>query len=137
MAAADAATFQKQLTAAGCGNAFTPLSPVVFVRGNETIQFNRFLVDQANRLAKQEQRSTGNWPGQIAPDGWSIKGGPNAPLPFAGIDIRYDYIDEERVSKIVSDRIAQMLLSGFGTDDIIIFGDQLERRQISDGGEVI
>jgi hypothetical protein len=137
MAAADAASFQAQLVTVGCASSITPSSPVMFVRGNEVIQFNRFLVEQANELAKQEQRAPGNWPGQIVPDGWSIQVGHNVPLPFAAIDIRYDYIDEERASKIVSDRIAEMLLLGFGTDDIIIFGDQLERRQIAGDGKVL
>ena len=32
--------------------------------------------------------------------------------------------------KITSDRIAELILSGFGENDIIIFGDQLEGRKI-------
>jgi hypothetical protein len=50
----------------------------------------------------------------------------------------YDIDTEVIPITVTSDRIAELLLAGFGDDDIIIFGDQIERRQIDpETGEIL
>jgi hypothetical protein len=66
----------------------------------------------------------------IPSDGWSIQVDHNPPIRFEGIIVTFD-MDEERHSiEVVSKRVAELILSGFGGADLIIFGDQLERHTI-------
>jgi hypothetical protein len=39
--------------------------------------------------------------------------------------------------EITSERIAEMILTGLGADDILIFGDPLQRRKIDSATEEI
>jgi hypothetical protein len=73
----------------------------------------------------------------IPPDGWLIQINGNPPIPFDGIKVQFEVDEERHTTEIVSDRVAELILAGFGQDDIIIFGDQIERRSIDPAsGEV-
>jgi hypothetical protein len=49
-----------------------------------------------------------------------------------------DVRKHEREIVVTSGRVAELILSGFGDADIVIFGDQLERRKINpETGEVL
>jgi len=62
----------------------------------------------------------------------------NPPIPFEGIVVKFDVDEERHTLEMVSTRIAELVLSGFGADDIIIFGDQIERHAIDpDTGRVL
>lgn len=103
--------------------------PVYFVRGSERIQFNDFLtlkMRAAMRAAKAHESHTVSVP----PDGWSIQVDNGVLIPFDAIQVEFEMDEQIHQIKTTSDRIAELILSGFGESDVIIFGDQLERRTI-------
>ncbi len=61
----------------------------------------------------------------------------NSPLPFDGIIVTFDVDEQRHQFEVVSQRVAELILSGFGDADLIIFGDQIERYTIDPStGEV-
>jgi Restriction endonuclease len=103
--------------------------PVFFVRGADRIRFTDFLSEEVNNRPATKNES-GRWEVRTPPEDWSLQV-ENGPL------ISFDYIittygvDTQTIpTKVTSDRIAELFVTGLGEDDIIIFGDQLERRKI-------
>jgi len=129
-------SFASELAAAGIDQGFRSDTPVHFVKNEERIQFNEYLTKAANVDADNHSRGEGNWSMRLPQDGWqlSVANGPG--IDFAGVAINYTLIDQTRVTEIVSDRIAELILTDFGATDLIIFADQLERHQIQPNGEV-
>jgi len=99
--------------------------PVYVTRGNEKQHINTYLTAHMNDAMH---------PGgpkalriAIPADGWQIQVDGNTPIPFQGVVIEFE-VDEESVTfDVVSQRVAELILSGFGSGDVIIFGDQIER----------
>jgi hypothetical protein len=111
------------------------VDPVFMVKNQERIHFNEFMTAHMNKAiplkATPDRASV-----RVANDGWKIEIRGTPPLSFDHVDIAFDVHKHER--EIVASRVAELILSGFGDADIIIFGDQLERRKInSETGEVI
>src|SRR5262249_11366136 len=114
--------YAAELAAIGVTDGARNDDPVFFVRGSERRQFNEFLTARMNdAIAPAGPKVI-----RIAmpADGWEIQVNQNAPIPFKGIVVNF-HVDEERHSiEVTSQRIAELVLSGFGASDIIIFGDQ-------------
>src|SRR5271165_540063 len=53
------------------------------------------------------------------------------PISFDRVEISFDIQQNEMESVLTSSRVAELLLAGFGEADLIIYGDQLERRKIN------
>jgi hypothetical protein len=66
----------------------------------------------------------------IPPDGWSIQVANNPPIAFNGIVGTFDVDEERQTNEVVSQRVAELILSGFGSADLVIYGDQIEPRTI-------
>jgi hypothetical protein len=113
--------------------------PAYLVRGAEHVHINDFLSEQMNKngaipvnTAKDKMKVS------VPSDGWLMQIGDSAPIAFDSIDLSFDVHKEEIVQEITSSRVVELILSGMGSDDMIIFGDQLERRKINaETGEVI
>jgi hypothetical protein len=123
-----------ELASVGADSGIHGIHPVFFVRGSERCQFNVFVEQRAqDALMRTRKRAEIT----ILPEGWSIQVNNNPPLRFDRIVIGFD-IDELQFSiYVTSHRIAELILSGFGAADLIIFGDQIERLAIDpDTGEV-
>jgi hypothetical protein len=122
---------------AGLNGGVSIADPVYFVRGSERFQFNDFVTSKmrtAMQAAKPHETRTVSVPS----DGWSIQVGNGVLIPFVAIQVTFEMDDQIHQIKISSDRIAELILSGFGEDDIVIFGDQLERRKIDpDTGTIL
>lgn len=131
------AGFARELAANGIGEVFRSDDPVFLVKGGERIQFNHFLTQAANADADAKGHLAGEWKMQLPADGWQLSVGTGLGIDFAGIVLRYTLVDESEVSEIVSDRIAELILTDLGTADMIVFADQLERHQIGSDGEVL
>jgi len=125
---ADAHRFQAELATLGSPQGFQLSDPIFVVRGNEREHINTFLTSRMNDAMK---------PGgpkaltvKVPSDGRAIEIAGNQPIPFKGVIVDFD-VDEETVTfDIVSQRIAELILSGFGASDLIIFGDQIERHSV-------
>ena len=109
--------------------------PVFFVNDEKQEQFCSFLT---NRVTQPEL-----WPitsqGKLAmpANGWRIQIQNMAPIVFKGIILDVVEEREQEVLNIVSNRVADLILSGFGDKDLIIFGDQLERFKINPESGVV
>jgi hypothetical protein len=130
-----------QFTAAtqrlGITNGIHNYHPVFFVRGSERIGFTDFLSAEVNN-GNAVKTDTGRWEVRTQPNCWALQIENDPPIPFDMIVTSYDIDTEVIPITVTSDRIAELLLAGFGDDDIIIFGDQIERRQIDpETGEIL
>jgi hypothetical protein len=110
---------------------------VFMVKGQERVHFNRFLTERMNKSIP-----FANTPDKmnirVDSDGWRIEVAGYDPVGFDRLDLTFDVHKNERQSAITSARMAELILSGFGDDDVIIFGDQLERHKIDpNSGEVL
>jgi hypothetical protein len=125
----------EQLEAIGVKGGFRNTDPVFFVRNGETHHFNAFIAKRMNdaiRAAGPKALEI-----TIPPDNWLIQIDKNAPIPFEGISISFGVDEELHKIEIVSNRVAELIVTGFGEADIIIFGDQIESRSIDpETGEV-
>jgi hypothetical protein len=106
------------------------------LRGGDRRQFNEFLT------ARMNDAITPAGPKVIRiampADGWEIQVSQNAPIPFLGIVVNFDVDEQRHAIEATSQRIAELVFSGFGASDIIIFGDQIERHSIDrDTGTVV
>jgi hypothetical protein len=111
--------------------------PVFFVRGNDRIQFTKFLSDEVNK-----RRATRNAAGRLEivtlPDGWKIQVESGPLVSFDSITTTYELDTEMVPITITSNRIAELIVKGLGDHDIFIFGDQIEGRKIdADTGEIL
>ena len=99
------------------------------VRNEEKVPFNEFM----------SKFVLGAIPLKVTPDkasvrvlsqGWKIQIKDAPSITFEHVDISFEIRQNERTVEVTSNRIAELLLSGFGNSDLIIFGDQLEGRKI-------
>jgi hypothetical protein len=103
--------------------------PVFFVRESSRIDFTTFLSEEVRKRPATKNES-GRWEIKTPSDGWSLQV-ENGPLVlFDCIVTTYDSHIESIPIKATSDRIAELIVTGLREDDIIIFGDQIERRKI-------
>jgi hypothetical protein len=121
--------YQSELAAIGVTGGMRNTDRAYFIRGKERVQFNEFLTARMNDAIGP----TGSKAIRIAvpADGWQVQIDRNDPIPFDGIIVNFDVDEESHSLEITSNRIAELVLSGFGGCDIIIFGDQIERRSIN------
>ncbi|MEA2840995.1 MAG: hypothetical protein QOF41_2325 [Methylobacteriaceae bacterium] len=109
---------------------------VYMIRGTERVHFNRFMsaeMSKAIPLTENRDKLTIKVPS----NGWEIAISGEAPISFDYAEITYDITRIEQESVVTSRRVAELILSGFGDADVIVFGDQLETRKIDpDTGEV-
>src|SRR5262249_30938929 len=117
----DQRQFVAELTAINVREGVRNTDPVFFVRGGQQHQFNSFLSERMNAAITH---STPNAIRITIPyDGWLLRVDQNSPIHFESIVVDFQ-VDEERLTtQIVSQRVAELVLSGFGFSDLIIFGD--------------
>jgi hypothetical protein len=129
--------FASELAAIGIQRGIHKVHPVYFVKGDERVQYTDFLSKELNQR-KAIKNAEGRWEVVTPPEGWSLQ---VADGPLVQFDYMKTSFDEHTLTvpiRVTSDRIAELLLTGLGDDDIIIFGDQLERRKIDpESGEIL
>jgi hypothetical protein len=94
------------------------------VKNQERIHFNEFMTSHMNKAILLKDASD-KASVRVANDGWKIEIRGTPPLSFDLVDIAFDVLKHEREIVVTSRRVAELILSGFGDADIIIFGDQL------------
>jgi hypothetical protein len=111
--------------------------PVFFVRGSDRIRFTDFLSEEVNKRPATKNES-GRWEVKTPSDGWSLQVESGPLISFDYIITTYDVDTQSIPINVTSDRIAELVVTGLGEDDIIIFGDQIERRKIdATSGEIL
>jgi hypothetical protein len=120
--------YARELAAIGISEGARNTDPIFFVRGAERHQFNEFLTSQMNDAIKP----AGPRAIQITvpSDGRQIQVDQNLPIPFRGLVVNFDVDEETHTLEVTSERVAELILSGMGNGDMIIFGDRIERRSI-------
>lgn len=73
----------------------------------------------------------------VDPAIWSLQVGQQASVTFSRLEfkVRPPRVLTEKI-EVVSDKIAELILKGFGNHDIVVFDEQLKRMTIDKGGEV-
>jgi hypothetical protein len=113
------------------------LQPVFFVRGNDRIQFTNFLSDEVNKR-RATRHAAGRWEIVTPPDGWRLQVASGPLVPFDSITTTYDLDTQMIPIAVTSNRIAELIVTGLVDHDMIIYGDQIERRKIDpDTGEIL
>lgn len=110
------------------GGVKSGVHPVYFVREGERQHFNEFLSARINAAVKPAGGRAIRI--MIPPDGWRIQIDQNAPFEFDGIEVAFDVDEQRHTFEVTSKRIAELVLSGFGTSDIIIFDHQIRGHSI-------
>lgn len=111
--------------------------PVYFARDGERVQFTEFLSNEVNKRGAAKN-SVGRWEIRTEPDGWSLQVEDGPLISFDEIVTTFEVDTQTIPIEITSDRIAELMVTGLQEDDIIIFGDQLERRKIDpETGEIL
>lgn len=120
--------FQSACNAAGIKNGIHLNDDAWFLLPDGTRRhFNDVLSEEMRRAIGWNQRGLARV--AIKPEGRRLYIA-GTEVPYQGFVINFT-IDEEKLRReIVSNRTAELLLSGFGESDIIIFSDQIERRKI-------
>jgi hypothetical protein len=111
--------------------------PIYVVRDKEKVQFNEFIRKHASgAVASKDAPHKASV--RVLSQGWKIQIKEAPPIAFDHVDISFDIRQNEMTLDVISNRIAELLLSGFGDHDLIIFGDQLGGRKIDPiNGKVI
>ena len=127
---------RQERSAHGIGEGVHRDDPVYVVKGNDRQHFNEFVTSRMNDAIQMSNPQTVRI--TIPADGWELKIAENPPMPFLGFIVSFSVDEERHTREIVSSRIAELIVSGLGGSDIIIFGDQIGRHQIDpDTGKVI
>lgn len=121
--------FAQECARIGISGGVSVADPVYFVRGTDRIQFNEFLTSQM-RAAMAAATGTETQEISIPTDGWTLQVDGGTQIQFDAIKVNFQMDSQTHQIVVTSQRIAELILSGFGKDDIVIFGDQLERRVI-------
>ena len=121
--------YQSHLQAAGVNDEGIGIyDPVYFVRDNKREQFCEFISSRVG----QSDLWTITKGGRLAmpANGWKLQVESGPFIDFKGIILDVRQEQEEEVLEIVSNRVAELILSEFTDTDLVIFGDQLERYNI-------
>jgi restriction endonuclease len=137
MSEANKDLFASECQRAGITGGVHVIHPVFVVRGAERHQFTAFLSDKVNGNPATKLQS-GHYEVKTPLEGWSLQV-ENGPLvPFDLITTTYEMDVQKTKIEITSERIAEMILTGLGEHDILIFDDQLQRRKIdAETGEIL
>ena len=129
--------FLSQLQAAGVSNEGIAIhDPVYFVSDQRREQFCEFISFRVN----DDDLWTVTKNGRLAMPAkeWRLQVADGQLIDFKGIIIDIRKEQEEEVLEVVSNRVAELILSEFADTDLVIFGDQLERFKIAaETGEVL
>lgn len=111
----------------GIGDDIRSYHPVFFVRGADRVRFTDFIYEAVNRRPATKNEA-GRWEVRTPSVGWSLQLENGPLISYDGIVTTYD-IDIKSIPIKVAP-IAELIVSGLGDDDIIIFSDQLKRQKI-------
>jgi hypothetical protein len=129
--------FAAQCAQLGIGGGIHHFHPVFFVRGSDRVRFTDFLSTEVNKR-RPTKNEFGRWEVKTLPDGWSLQVDTGPLVPFDYIVTTYDVHSQKIPIEVTSDRIAELVMVGLRDDDIIVFGDQIERRKIdATTGEIV
>jgi len=117
------------LSTVGIADGVHDTDPVFFVRSGKSEQFNTFLTRKMNDAINRTNPDTIQI--KIPAEGWSIKVGNNLPMSFKGIIVTFGVDEEKHTIEVTSNRVAELILSGLGSVDLIIFGDQIKKYKIN------
>lgn len=128
--------YQSHLRAAGVSNEGIAIhDPVYFIRDQQREQFCEFISSRVGQNDLWKITKDGRL--AMPANGWKLQVESGSFIDFKGIVLDVREEQEEETLEIVSNRVAELILSGFADTDLIIFGDQLETYKIDAGsGEV-
>jgi Restriction endonuclease len=136
LATAERKSFVDEAAAEGVSSSpITGESPVYLVSDTEQVQVLEFFDREANKLAPPASPTLREI--NLDPAVWRIRIAENAPRVFTRFKFVFRAVPilTHRL-EISTNRVAELILKGFGDDDIIIFADQLQRAKIDSEGHV-
>jgi Restriction endonuclease len=111
-------------------------SPVYFVSETEQVQVLEYMEGEAKKLPLPTSSTLHEI--RMDPAVWRIRIGLNAPHAFTRFTtFLRTFPILTQLLQVGFDRVAELILKGFGDDDIIIFADQLKRAKIDSAGHVV
>ena len=131
ISAEDNDIYQSNLRDAGVSKeGVGPFDPVYFVNDSQKEQFCSFLYHRVHQAELWKTTPKGSL--AMPANNWKLQVEDNPPIVFQGtiLDVRKER-DEETLN-ITSDRVAELILSGYDDHDLVIFGDELERFTIDE-----
>ena len=131
ISAEDNDIYQSNLRDAGVSKeGVGPFDPVYFVNDSQKEQFCSFLYHRVHQAELWKTTPKGSL--AMPANNWKLQVEDNPPIVFQGtiLDVRKEH-DEETLN-ITSDRVAELILSGYDDHDLVIFGDELERFTIDE-----
>jgi hypothetical protein len=118
----------------------TYVDPVFMVKGEYREPLTTF-IDDCSRDKERNERlpsASDKVTLRIRSDGWRLEINNHSPISFNSIDVSYEMGRIKSRISVTSKRVAELLVSGLGEADIVIFDDQLERHKIDAAtGEVV
>lgn len=121
--------FSAECERIGIRGSILMIHPVFLVRAQERVRFNTFIGEQINN-GPITKTDTGLCEVKTMGNGWSLQVDKGPLIPFDFITTTFQVAVDSREIKVTSERVAELILMGLGEDDILIFGDELERRKI-------
>ncbi|MGW1424654.1 restriction endonuclease [Bradyrhizobium manausense] len=129
--------FSAECARAGIIGGIHVAHPVFLIRGSERHQFTSFMSDAVN-ASPAKRLPSGRFEVITLSDGWQLQVRDGPLIPFDFVTTTYEMDVQKTEISVTSERIVEMILSGLGDDDILIFDDQLQRRKIdADTGEIL
>jgi Restriction endonuclease len=130
-------SFAEQRAQLGISGGIHCSHPIFFVRGPDRVRFTDFVSIEVNKRLPTKNEF-GRWEVKTLPDGWSLQVDRGPLIPFDCMVTTYDIHIQHSTMEVTSDRIAELVMVGLRDDDIIVFGDQIERRKIDAAtGEIV
>jgi len=123
--------FMAELQRAGISGGIHDYQPVYLVKGAEKMRFTEFISREVNGRRAEKQEDD-RWRLVTPADGWSLQVDEGPLVPFDGIVTTFAVHTETIPIVVASNRIAELIVSGLGEDDIIIFDDQIRRYKINE-----
>lgn len=114
---------------------FTKESPIYVVNGKEQVQVVEYLELEASKFPAPLSPTSHEI--NLDPAIWQIQIGSCTPHAFTQFKVIFRAFPvQTRRLEIGQNRIAELILKGFGKNDIVIFADQLRRAKIDSEGRV-
>ena len=121
--------FNSELARFEISGAIHSFQPVFFVRDSKRIGFTDFLSNEVNERAPSRMER-GQLQIETPSAGWFLQVADGPMIPFDCIVTTYENCVHSIPISITADRIAELIVSGIGDNDIIIFGDQIQGKKV-------
>ena len=114
---------------------------VFFKSGSERVAFNEYVSKKLmedislEELPSRQSGIVGKDREVVLRPEWPLYVGKTR-FEDARVRVKYDVWVDVEVTEVAARRIAELIIEGFGSEDVLIFGDDIARRSLRDSGHV-